>query len=382
LTDEENVNRVIENFKRLAQFMSRTAGFVVEGSIELAGKHLLRLLQIIRNEHGESWQVTEGLDLITDEKDLEKAAKKYGGYDFPTQRYFLKRYLPKDIMPPHEKELTTRALAVLFSIFDSRVMRATLGYFKAMWSPKWATEYGQMVIFDAHKMINQPFAQHYLITQAFSLVMAWINKREVDDPNNERVIIVLDETYALLKIDGFAEWLAMISPLYRSRGVELIVIIQGFWQLGDVLKEQAFSMGTTIFFRRDDNFESQIISRQLWNYNPHYVKSPARTDWQNPTIESEDGQVRMAADWIQNLPPRAFVMRQYVTEQEKYPGVIFIPRTTDLPTTKQYLTVREIKDRLIKEHGIPIRDALEIIKHRDLGPDEDNSKSDLKAPRK
>jgi hypothetical protein len=366
LSEEENVNRVVENLVRLAEFMSKTAGFLSEGAIRGTGKHLLRLLQVIRNEHGESWQITEGSDLIMDENLLKRAVAKFGGYAIRTKEYFEKRYLPKDVMPPHEKELTTRSLDTIFGAFDNRVMRAMLGYFKPMWSPKWATEHGQLVLFDYHKMINLPPSQHYAVVQDFSLVMNWINKREVDDPANERIIITIDEIYALLQISGFAQWLSMISPLYRSRATELMLICQGFWQLDERLYEQVWSMGSTIFFRRDDVNEAKIIAEQLWSYQPTLVKNPPKTSTQNATTEPVSGQDRMNADWIQNLEDRQFVMRQYVTEQKKEKGVLFVRRTADLPTTRQFLTIKEIKDRLIKKYGVPIRDALEVTIQRKI----------------
>jgi hypothetical protein len=361
--------------------MSKTAGFLVGVSVREIGKHLFRLLQVIRNVKGECWQITEGLELLTDEKLLTRAIKDFGGYSIPTKHYFEKQYLPKDVMPPYEKELTTRALRFLLGIIDSRVVRATLGNNKPSWTPKEATEKGQMVIIDAHKMINTPEAQHYLIIQAFSLVMDWVNKREVDDPQNERVIIVLDETYALLQIDGFAQWLSMIAPLYRSRGVELIVIIQGFWQLDDRLKEQIWSMGTIISFRRDDNEEAKIIARQFWNYDNRFVKNPAKTEYQNPTTESEEGQNRIIADWIQNLEPRQFVMRQYITEQQKKKGVVFVQKTADLSTARQYMSVGEIKECLLAKYGVSVRDALQVIKGRKLEepPEEDYNQRKLRG---
>jgi hypothetical protein len=373
LTDEEQVNRVVGNMQKFAEFMSKTAGFLVGVSVREIGKHLFRLLQVMRNDYGESWQITEALELLTDENLLRRAVKDYGQYAKPSKFYFEKQYIEEKVMPRHEKELTTRALRFLLGIIDSQVVRATLGYYKPSWTPKEATENGQAILIDAHKMINTPEAQHYLIVQAFSLVMDWINKREVDDPNNQRVIIVLDETFPLLQIDGFAEWLSMISPLYRARGIEIVILIQGMWQLDERLAKQIWSMGTIIAFRRDDIDEAELIARQLWNYDSHYVKNPARTDWQNPTTESQDGQDRMNGDWIQNFEPRQFVMRQYINEQEKQPGVIFVKKTKELPNTKQYITVKEIKERLRKRDGVLIRDALEVLKDRKLEepPEED-----------
>lgn len=205
-------------------------------------------------------------------------------------------------------------------------------------------------------------AQYYYITHAFSLVMKLINKREVDDPNNERVIIALDETKALLKISGFSEIISDISQLYRSRATEIMVIIQGLWQLLDEnLRKQIWSMGSVLSFRRDDNLEAETIARQLWNYDNHYVRYLPKTDSQNPTTESAQGQDRMRADFIQNLKPRQFVMRRYRTESEKEQGVQFVRKTTDMPKNEPYITVPEIMEYLIKRDGVPIREAINAV---------------------
>jgi hypothetical protein len=79
------------------------------------------------------------------------------------------------------------------------------------------------------KLINQRNTQHYLFTQAYSLIMAEINKRRPGNPEDEPVALVMDEVYSLLSIPGMAEEIGMISPLYRSRKLELYVVIQALW---------------------------------------------------------------------------------------------------------------------------------------------------------
>ena len=72
----------------------------------------------------------------------------------------------------------------------------------------------------------------------------------------------------------------------------------------------------------------------------------------------------MIADWIQDLKPRQFVMRRYLNEQDKEPGVFFVRKTSDMPTTPYYITVPEIKEMLLKKYGVPLRDAIEAIVQR------------------
>src|SRR5688572_15307068 len=110
LTQEEQVNRVVENMERLAAFMVAGAPFLAGVAIGEIGKELFRLLTAITNEHGETWQVTEGKRLLMDLPLLRTALKTYGYKEPDAKSYFKHEYLPKDVMRSSEKELSTRAL--------------------------------------------------------------------------------------------------------------------------------------------------------------------------------------------------------------------------------------------------------------------------------
>jgi hypothetical protein len=171
LTDEEQVSRVVGNMENLGEYLSRTAGFVSGISIQEIAKQLFRLLQVIRNEHGENFQITEARDLITDQAKLKRACQKFGGYAIEAKKFFEREYLPKEAMNPHDKYLMTATLRTLLGHIDGRVARATLGYFKPGWTPKEADENDLLVIVDAHGAINTEAAQHWLLTSPFSQVM-------------------------------------------------------------------------------------------------------------------------------------------------------------------------------------------------------------------
>lgn len=382
LTEEEQVSRIVDNMENLASFMTETAKFIGAISIQEIGKNLLKLLHVIRlKPDGESWQITEGLNLITDQSMLRRACQKFGQYAITAKRYFEKQYLPKDEMPPHEKHLLTTVLRAVLGKIDGDVARAILGYHTPGWTPKEADEEDLLVIIDAHKMINTPAAQHYLLTQNFSLVMYWINKREVDNPNNKLAEIVFDETVSILKIPGFAEKLGSVSPLYRSRRVSLTVIIQALWQLDEELAKQIWNLANIVSFTLSNVDDAETIARQLFKYDPKMVKLPAKTEYQNPTTEGVTGGDRIAADWLQNLKARQFIMRRYLTEQKKEDGVQYVEKTDDMPTNPPYIELYELKRYLLveqrKPNGMPrcitIREALEAIRDRENWLDVDKS---------
>jgi hypothetical protein len=366
LTEEEQVSRVVGNMERLAAFMLKGAPFLAGVSIEEIGKELFRLLTAITNEHGESWQITEGKKLLMDLELLRQALARYGARQPSAKWYFEHEYLPKDVMKSTEKELSTRALRYILGKIDSREARATLGHYRPGWTPKEATEKGLLVLIDAHKMINQPEAQHYLLMQNFSLVMSWINKREVDDSSYHSAMIAFDETYTILKIPGMAEWLGMVSPLYRSRKFQLLIIIQALWQLDENLARQIWTLGNIVSFAVSNSEDAEKIARELFTYDPRYVKNPPKTQFQNPTTESSYGQDRLIADWIQNLKAREFIMRRYITEQQKEKGVLYVPKTEEFPSNHPIIELAVIKNYLIRERGVRVDDALKEINQRKI----------------
>jgi hypothetical protein len=139
----------------------------------------------------------------------------------------------------------------------------------------------------------------------------------VDDPKNKLAEIVFDETVSILDIPGFAKQLGRISPLYRSRKVSLTIIIQALWQLDDELARQVWNMANVVCFTLENVEDTEIIAKQLFKYDPQFVKHMPKTQYQNATTESEGGQDRMIADFIQDMEARSFIARIYVTEQKK-----------------------------------------------------------------
>ena len=363
LTQEEQIARVIGNLERLAQFLLKGAPFLAGVAIEELGRNLFSLLVSITNTHGETWQITEAKRLLMDMPLLEKAISKFGTRCPDAAWYFRREYLPKDIMKGTEKELSSRALRYMFGKTSGISTRATLGYYKPTVTPKEVTEKGLLYIIDAHLMNNLPEAQHYLLMQQFSQIMSWINKREVD-ADDPPAMIAFDETYTILKIPGMAEWLGMVSPIYRSRKIQLLIIIQALWQLDEQLAKQIWTLGNIVSFAVSNSNEAEEIAKQLFKYNPISVKQQALTPYQNPTTEPVAGQNRIYADWIQSLQARQMIMRRYITEQKREEYVQFVNKTADTPIAPLNISLPDLKEYLINSRGVSVRDALEEINKR------------------
>ncbi len=122
---------------------------------------------------------------------------------------------------------------------ESREGRARAGEYKSAWTVKEAVEKGLMVIVNASRLINQPLAQYYFVTQVYSFIIQEMNKRIPNNPNDKPVVIILDETYALTGIPGMAEEIAKVPSLYRSRKVELYIVLQALSQLSPNLRNKS-----------------------------------------------------------------------------------------------------------------------------------------------
>jgi hypothetical protein len=158
----------------------------------------------------------------------------------------------------------------------------------------------------------------------------------------------------------------MISPLYRSRKLQLYIVLQSLSQLAKPLDEQIWSLGNKMVFAMENKDEAEKVAHQLFKYDPRYTKQPARTLQQNPITEPEHGQDRIIADWIQNLGFREALMRRFISERQLDPFVRHISKTRDHPSQFPAEPVSALKERLMRERGVRVRDALEVINRRAL----------------
>jgi hypothetical protein len=278
--------------------------------------------------------------------------ERFEGGNVPEAKWFLENNFLK--ISRSERELRSFALLALLGTVEPREIRARVGFYRPGWTPREAILNGLMVLVNGARLINQKNAQHYLFTQAYSLIMSEINKRMPGDPADKPVALVMDEVYSLLSIPGMAEEIGMLSPLYRSRKLELYVVLQALSQLAPNLRQQIWSIGNIVSFAVANFTEAYEIAQQLFNYIPSAVKNPAQTEKQQPIFESDRGQYLEAANWIQRLKHRECIMRRYV------------PKTREHPSTDPEETVDELKRRLLRERGVAVRDALEIINQRNI----------------
>lgn len=365
-TYENQIQRVVDNFKKLSPELISNAPLLGGLAVSEIAPHFFRLLTAATNDAvdpDETWQITETKRLMVDQNVLRRMLAKYGNKIPETNWYLTREYLSPDIRAS-ERELRTYALRSILNITDIREIKARLGYYHPGWTPKEAIAKGKLVIVDGAKLIDQPAPQYYLFTQAFSLIMAEIKRRRPANPNDEPVSLVLDEVKALVEIPSMAPEIASLAPQYRSRKLQLYVVLQELAQLSKELRPHIWSLGNMVcfgMFNFDDAYE---LAQQLFPYEPLAERRAANNPRQHPIMENDRGQSLIIANWLHQLDKRECVMRRMVTEQERDKYVRHVPRTVDVSVNKDQARLNDLKDELIRKRGVRVHDALELINRR------------------
>jgi len=178
--------------------------------------------------------------------------------------------------------------------------------------------------------------------------------------------MVIDEVPMLLEIKDMAEEIGKVSPRYRSRKLQIMIIIQMLSQLDDDLKKKIWGLGNTVCFGVDSQNEAYEIAQQLFDYDPKKVKFGAASSTGQPIAEPDRGGYLIGANWLKHLPARAVILKRWINEISEEPFVQFIQKTTDKPSKPLQEPLLQIKKRILKRNAIPIRDALRIINSRTL----------------
>lgn len=370
-TYEDQIQRVVENFKKLSPELVANAPLLGGLAVSEIAPHFMRLLTAITNDAvdpDETWQITEAKRLMVDQGLLRKVVAKYGSKIPETAWYLVQEFLTSN-MKAGERELRTYALRSILNITDIREVKARLGYYHPGWTPKETIEKGKLVIVDGAKLIDQHGPQYYLFTQVFSLIMAELKRRRPANPADESVSLVLDEVRSLMKIPGMAPELASLAPQYRSRKLQLYIVLQELAQLSDELRPHIWSLGNIVCFGMFNFDEAYELAQQLFPYEPLRERLPATNSRNRPIMESDRGQYLIIADWLQRLKKRECVIRRQVSEQKRDEYVRHVPQTISVNASNNPAQLNEIKDELLRQRGVRIHDALEQINRRHNQPE-------------
>lgn len=366
LSEEEMVQKVVMILRELnAELLVQTP--MMARSLTDTAPNMFRLVQAIKNKHGESWQITEIPELLEDTREgglLDLACRKVAEELPQVAKHFRNGLLREDLSAAG-RESRTFALASGLGIVGTRSLRAMYGYYRPGVSCREIIDKGLIYIVDGSALTNQKEAQAFVFWDEYASLKAVINKRIPHDKKNKTVLLVVDEVYQLFRFKGLAEEMGQISAYYRSRRLCPIFVIQAFWQLDLLLKQQIWNMGNLVSFALDNQDDAYKFVQQTIPYNPMEVKRENETGLDQP--EPDRGQFLQESNWIQRLKWREMVARRYTDERDKEGFVAFIKKTRDKPPNR----LREgeldtIKEELFSRRAIEIREAEEVIDARTL----------------
>ena len=359
---EEQAQRVANNLVKLAPELVADAPFLAGLGLREIAPQLFRLCTAIYTDPNSTWQVTEAKKLLNDAGLLRQAAAKYGSRVPEAKWFFEKGFLS---LRENERELRTYAILAMLGVIEPQTARARVGYPFPGWTPKEAIRNGYMVIVNGARLINQRNTQHYLFTQIYSLIMSEMNRRTPGNPEDQPVALVMDEVYSLVSIPGMAEEVGMLAPLYRSRKLELYIVLQSLSQLALPLRQQIWSIGNIVSFAVSNFQEAYELAQQIFKYDPTTIKMTARSETGQPIVEPDRGQYLQIANEIQRMKHRQCIIRRYQSEKllDKY--VLWVKQTknTQQATLEK---VNELKETLLKERAVRVSDALDVINRRKL----------------
>ena len=359
---EEQAQRVANNLVKLAPELVADAPFLAGLGLREIAPQLFRLCTAIPTDPDSTWQVTEAKRLLKDAPLMRQATAKYG-FKVPEAKWFFEKGFLS--LKENERELRTYAILAMLGVIEPPTARARVGYPFPGWTPKEAIRNGLMVIVNGARLINQRNTQHYLFTQVYSLIMSEMNRRHPANPQDKPVALVMDEVYSLISIPGMAEEVGMLAPLYRSRKLELYIVLQSLSQLAEPLRQQIWSIGNIVSFAVSNFQEAYELAQQVFKYDPTSIKLMARSESGQPIVEPDRGQYLQNANEIQRMKHRECIIRRYQSEKvlEKY--VLWVKQTKNtqqVPIEK----VIELKEMLLKERAVRVKDALDEINQRKI----------------
>lgn len=326
--------------------------------------NLLLLINAIKDEGGNNWQITEATKLLNREV-RENARKLFGGKVGKANEYFIFHFTGKEKL---DKEIA-HALADVLDVIKSRRIRARVGWSEPGWTPRDVIRNGQVVLCDGSGLTNNHKQKDYAFLQLFHLVLDEINKRVPSIPGYPPINWVMDEVYTFTETPSVARMLAHLPSEYRSRKLQLFLVIQSFKQLAGEengkkgLQDVFFSFGNMVIFSLLDIEDCFTGIKNLIPFDPQMIKVPARHEMQHDIMENRDEQVAIRAYQLQHMAQRECYIRRFVNEA-RMDQIIHVGKTREVRISVSHKDVEDLKDTLTLRLGIPLDLAEEVIRKR------------------
>ena len=363
---EDQADRVQRTFEALNPNLVELNPTLGGRPIKSLLPNLLHLANAVVDEQGDSWQITEATKLLN--IDVRKRALfEFGQKVGKALDYFKNSFTGVEKL---DKELA-HALADVLDVIKSKRIRARVGYSKAGWSPSEAIAKGLIIACDGSGLNNNHMQKDYAYLQLFHLVLDEINKRPPSVAGYHPINWVMDEVYTFTETPSVARILAHMPSEYRSRKLQLYLVIQSPKQLAGEengkkgLEDVFFSFGNMSVFSLLDIDDCFSIVKNFFPFEPNTVKVPARTEGQHDIMENRDEQLAVRAYQLQHLSQRECYLRRFIDEA-RMDRIIHVGRTKEVRMTATQEEVEKLKDKLVLKRGVPVRLAEEKINERKI----------------
>jgi hypothetical protein len=363
---EDQVDRVQRTFEALNPNL-------VERNPTLGGRpvksllpNLLLLANAVVDDNDDQWQITEATKLLNRQV-RELARKQFGGRVGKANEYFAVHFTGKEKL---DKELS-HALVDVLDVIKSRRIRARVGCPIPGWAPKEAVRKGLVIACDGSGLNNNHSQKDYAFLQLFHLVLDEINKRVPSAPGYHPINWVMDEVYTFTETPSVARILAHLPSEYRSRKLQLFLVIQSFKQLAGEehgkkgLEDVFFSFGNMAIFSLLDIEDCFTGVKNLFPFEPQLVKVQARHEGQHDIMENRDEQLAVRAYQLQKLSQRECYVRRFLNEAQM-DRIIHIGRTREVRLTATHRDVENLKDELTLKRSVLLSKAEAIINNRKI----------------
>lgn len=363
---EDQIDRVVRVFEALNEELVIRNPTVGKRPITGLLPNLLLLANAVKDKNGGSWQITEALRLLNPEV-RASAIKEFGSSAKKAVDYFSSSFIGESRF---DRELES-ALRDVLDILKSQRVRARVGSDDTSWTINEAEKKGQIVCIDGSGLNNNHKQKDYLFLQLFFLLIDHLNKRQASRSGYHPINIIADEVYSFNEMPSVSSILAHLPSEYRSRKLQLYLVIQSLKQLAGEkngkkgLEDVFFSFGNLVVFSLLDIQDCFTMIENLFPFDPQSVKVPSQREGQHDIMENRDEQKAVKAYQLQHLSQRECYVRRFIDEA-RMDKIIHVGRTRDVRITATNEDVENLKDKLMLERGVLLAEAERIIGQRSI----------------
>jgi hypothetical protein len=356
---EKQIKRSIQNFKALnPELMTETP--VMGGiSVKQYGTELFRLLSVIPNEYGSTWQLTEAKHLLVNDFLLNRMLHDYGALA-PTAKWFFEKKFKN--LKDDEKDKRTLGLISVLDDIEAPEIRPRIGYHRPSIAMPQLIDEAKIWLINGHNINDQESTLAFEFVRLKSIIMNEISKRTPNNPNDYPFTMIFDEVPAVLNF--MSDEITSFSTYFRSRQLQPVVVAQMLSQFPDDLREQIFGYASVVCFSLLP-FQSRFqVAQELFPYISDAIKAQAKTGTQQDIYEPDRGQYLQIANEIYNLKHRECIVRRQRSEKESNNELVWIARTKEAPATATMQDVQRLKDELMQEYGVRVNESNASINRR------------------